>query len=99
MRNVATYLRISHQRLTQMYAEGKLPEPDNVDGVGPQWEPATIERWAEREWGGRGVGEQGLESRARVGSMAAVARRQAGGKDDQGPGRRHALSPPDLGWL
>jgi hypothetical protein len=33
-----------------MYAEGKLPDPDQVDGVGPQWKPATIERWAEREW-------------------------------------------------
>jgi hypothetical protein len=30
--------------------EGKLPEPDQVDGIGPQWKPATIERWAEREW-------------------------------------------------
>jgi hypothetical protein len=43
-----------------MYAEGKLPEPDQVDGIGPLWTPAKIERWAEREWGGRrGVGGRG----------------------------------------
>ena len=33
-----------------MYAEGKLPEPDDVDGIGPLWKPARIEQWAEREW-------------------------------------------------
>jgi hypothetical protein len=33
-----------------LYAEGKLPEPDQVDSIGPLWKPATIERWAEREW-------------------------------------------------
>jgi hypothetical protein len=48
--DVAAYLNVSHQRGTQMYAEGKLPEPDKVDRVGPQWKPAGIERWAEREW-------------------------------------------------
>jgi hypothetical protein len=50
MREVASYLRVSHQRVTQMHAEGKLPEPDQVDGIGPLWKPATIERWADREW-------------------------------------------------
>ena len=35
-----------------MYAEGKLPEPNRVDGIGPLWKPARIERWAEREWWG-----------------------------------------------
>jgi hypothetical protein len=49
MREVASYLRVSHQRVTQMHAEGKLPAPDRVDGVGPQWKPATTERWAKRE--------------------------------------------------
>jgi hypothetical protein len=50
IRDVATFLRVSHQRGTQMYAEGKLPEPDQVDGIGPLWKPATVERWADREW-------------------------------------------------
>jgi hypothetical protein len=27
-----------------MYAEGKLPEPDEIDGIEPLWKPATIER-------------------------------------------------------
>ena len=40
IRDVAAYLRVSHQRGTQMYAEGKLPEPDHVDGIGPLWKPA-----------------------------------------------------------
>ncbi len=47
MRAVATYLNVSHQRVAQMRAEGKLPEPERVDGIGPLWKPATIERWAE----------------------------------------------------
>ena len=33
-----------------MYAEGKLPEPDQVDRIGPLWKRTTIERWADREW-------------------------------------------------
>jgi hypothetical protein len=49
---VAGFLRVSHQRVAQMRKEGKLPEPDQVDGVGPEWKLATIERWAEREWWG-----------------------------------------------
>jgi len=44
------YLGVSHQRASMMYAEGKLPEPERVDVIGPLWKPATIERWAEREW-------------------------------------------------
>jgi hypothetical protein len=50
VRDVAAFRRISHQRATQMRAEGKLPEPDRVDGIGPLWKPTTIERWAERVW-------------------------------------------------
>jgi hypothetical protein len=42
MKDVATYLRVTHQRATQMRAEGKLPEPDQVDRIGPLWKPATI---------------------------------------------------------
>jgi hypothetical protein len=38
-----------------MYAEGKLPEPDEIDGIGPLWKPARIERWA------RVVGDAALE--------------------------------------
>jgi hypothetical protein len=33
-----------------MYAEVKLPEPEQVDSIGPMWKPVTIERSAEREW-------------------------------------------------
>jgi hypothetical protein len=25
-----------------MYAEGKLPEPERIDSIGPQWKPAAI---------------------------------------------------------
>jgi hypothetical protein len=35
-----------------MFHEGKSPKPERVDGIGPMWKPATIERWAEREWWG-----------------------------------------------
>jgi hypothetical protein len=35
-----------------MFHEGKFPEPEQVDGIGPMWKPATIERWAEQEWRG-----------------------------------------------
>ena len=47
VKDVATYLRVSHQRGTQMYAEGKLPEPDLADGIGPLWRPAALEGAAE----------------------------------------------------
>ena len=50
IRDVGAYLRVTHQRVTQLYAEGKFPEPDQVDGIGPMWKQATIERWAERKW-------------------------------------------------
>lgn len=50
VKDVAAYLNVSHQRGAQMYAEGKLPDPEQVDGIGPLWKPATIERWAKREW-------------------------------------------------
>jgi hypothetical protein len=52
IRDVAAYVGVSHQRVTRIHAEGKLPEPNRVDGVGPMWEPVTIERWAESEWWG-----------------------------------------------
>jgi predicted DNA-binding transcriptional regulator AlpA len=52
IRDVAAYLHVSHQRVTQMHAGGKLPKPDQLDGIGPLWKSATIERWAEREWWG-----------------------------------------------
>lgn len=38
MREVAAYLRVTPQRVTQMYTEGKLPEPAAVDGIGPRVE-------------------------------------------------------------
>jgi hypothetical protein len=50
VKDVAAYLRVSHQRGTQMYAEGKLPKPERIDRIGPLWKPARIEQWAEREW-------------------------------------------------
>jgi predicted DNA-binding transcriptional regulator AlpA len=51
IRQVAAYLQVSHQRVAQRYAEGKLPEPERVDGIGPTWSPATIERWADGSGG------------------------------------------------
>ena len=65
--DVAADLRVTQQRVTQMRAEGKLPPPDQVDGVGPLWQPATIERWAEREWvGDAAVAEVALTELASV---------------------------------
>jgi predicted DNA-binding transcriptional regulator AlpA len=52
IRDVAAYLGVTHQRVSMMYAEDKLPEPERVDGIGPLWKPAMIERWAKREWWG-----------------------------------------------
>jgi hypothetical protein len=55
IRDVAAYLGVTHQRVSMMYAEDKLPEPERVDGIGPLWKPAMIERWAKREWWGTRV--------------------------------------------
>jgi hypothetical protein len=52
IRDVGAYLGVSHRRADQMFHEGWLPEPDPVDGIGPLSEPATDERWAERDWWG-----------------------------------------------
>jgi hypothetical protein len=52
IRDIGAYLGVSHQRAEQMFHEGKFPEPERADGIGPIWKPATIERWAEREWWG-----------------------------------------------
>jgi predicted DNA-binding transcriptional regulator AlpA len=48
--DVAAYLRVSRQRASRLFHEGRLPKPAEVDGVGPLWKQATIERWAERQW-------------------------------------------------
>jgi predicted DNA-binding transcriptional regulator AlpA len=48
---VARYLGVTHQRVTQMVAEGKLPPPRR-DHLGPSWTATAIERWAKREWWG-----------------------------------------------
>jgi predicted DNA-binding transcriptional regulator AlpA len=62
-RDVAASLRVSQQRGAQMYAEGKLPKPDQIDGIGPHWKPATIERWAERQlWGNAALEEAPRQS-------------------------------------
>jgi predicted DNA-binding transcriptional regulator AlpA len=52
IRDVGAYLGVSHQRADQMFHEGKFPEPEQVDAIGPQWTSATIKRWAERDWWG-----------------------------------------------
>jgi hypothetical protein len=49
--DVARYLGVTHQRVTQMVAEGKLPR-SRVDYLGPSWTASAIERWAERKWWG-----------------------------------------------
>jgi hypothetical protein len=48
---VARYLGVTHQRVTQMFAEGKLPA-SRRDHLGPYWIPSALERWAERYWWG-----------------------------------------------
>jgi predicted DNA-binding transcriptional regulator AlpA len=50
--DVARYLGVSHQRVTQMVAEGKLPTPRR-DHLGASWTEKAIERWAERYWWGK----------------------------------------------
>jgi predicted DNA-binding transcriptional regulator AlpA len=45
IRDVGAYLGVSHQRAEQMFHEGKFPEPERFDNIGPQWKRATIERW------------------------------------------------------
>jgi hypothetical protein len=52
IRDVGGYLGVTHQRADQMFHEGRFPEPEEVDGIGPQWKQATIERRAELEWRG-----------------------------------------------
>lgn len=48
--DIAEYLGVSMHQVAQMRQEGMLPEPELIDGVGAHWKPATIERWAKREW-------------------------------------------------
>jgi hypothetical protein len=57
--DVAACIGVSQQRAAQMSHEGKLAKPDQADAIGPMWEPATIERWAERSRGRRGDGGEG----------------------------------------
>jgi hypothetical protein len=57
--DVGACLGVSQQRAAQMAHEGKLGEPDQADAIGPMWEPATIERWAERSRGRRDDGGEG----------------------------------------
>jgi hypothetical protein len=53
IKDAAAYLNVSRQRAAKMHGEGKLPAPDQIDGLTPLWEAAaTIERWAGREWWG-----------------------------------------------
>jgi hypothetical protein len=40
IRDVGAYLGVSHQRADQMFLEGKVPEPEVVDAIGPMWEPS-----------------------------------------------------------
>jgi predicted DNA-binding transcriptional regulator AlpA len=47
--DVARYLGVSQQRVSQMVAEGKLPKSQRGHR-GPSWTAAAIERWAERGW-------------------------------------------------
>jgi hypothetical protein len=49
--DVATYLGVTHQRISQLVAEGELPTPRR-DHRGGFWNPSAIERWAERHWWG-----------------------------------------------
>jgi hypothetical protein len=49
--DVARHLGVTHQRVTQMVDEGKLPAPRR-DHLGASWTAGAIERWAERQWWG-----------------------------------------------
>jgi hypothetical protein len=49
--DVARYLGVTHQRVTQMVAEGRLPTPRR-DHLGAFWTPGVIKGWAERKWWG-----------------------------------------------
>jgi hypothetical protein len=50
--DVARYLGVTHQRVTQMVYEGKLPTPKLDPFGGASWTEGSIERWAERKWWG-----------------------------------------------
>jgi hypothetical protein len=49
--DVARFLGVTHQRVTQMVAEGKLPAVQ-LDSLEPSLTAAAIEWWAERQWWG-----------------------------------------------
>jgi hypothetical protein len=59
VRDVVAYLRVSHQRVTQIYAEGKLPDPERIDGIGPLWKPPRSSDGPSGNGGIRGVGGNG----------------------------------------
>lgn len=57
-----------------MNTEGKFPEPDQLDVIGPMWKRATIERWAKREWWGTQLWKKGSGEplRGRRDTVAAI---------------------------
>jgi excisionase family DNA binding protein len=48
---VADYLGVTQQRVSQLAAGGGLPAPRMVRGR-KAWKRAVVERWAERHWWG-----------------------------------------------
>ena len=56
MKDVAAYLDLSHQRVSQLYAEGKLPEPDAKDPAGRAGSPRRSNDGRTGSGGGPGVG-------------------------------------------
>jgi hypothetical protein len=63
MSNVA-FLRVTQQQASPMYAEGKLPEPQRIDGIGPLWKPGGSSDGQARMVGERNDGGRGLEWRS-----------------------------------
>jgi hypothetical protein len=53
MVDVAEILRVTHQRVHQIYKLGRLPEPARRDEIGPLWRRADITKWARAEWWGK----------------------------------------------
>ena len=51
--DIAEILGVSHQRVHQIYKQGRLPKPARRDEIGPLWERADIEKWAGAEWWGK----------------------------------------------
>ena len=53
--DIADYLGVTQQRVSQLAAQDGFPRPRSVEGR-RLWKRSVIERWADRYWWGRGPG-------------------------------------------